>query len=95
MQSSVAFAVDSTWEMDSFDLELILGLADSDMEYSYDEDWTFAGIHPDGYMSRDSYIRDRETQSLELRLISNDSRGYSTIQHNGFSAFIHSVVMRH
>jgi outer membrane receptor protein involved in Fe transport len=72
-QSSVAFAVDSTWEMDSFDLELILGLADSDMEYSYDEDWTFAGIHPDGYMSRDSYIRDRETQSLELRLISNDS----------------------
>ena len=73
MQSSVAFAVDSTWEMDSFDLELILGLADSDMEYSYDEDWTFAGIHPDGYMSRDSYIRDRETQSLELRLISNDS----------------------
>jgi len=73
VQSSVAFAVDSTWEMDSFDLELILGLADSDMEYSYDEDWTFAGIHPDGYMSRDSYIRDRETQSLELRLISNDS----------------------
>ena len=72
-QSSVAFAVDSTWEMNSFDLELILGLADSDMEYSYDEDWTFAGIHPDGYMSRDSYIRDRETQSLELRLISNDS----------------------
>ena len=72
-QSSVAFAVDSTWEMDSFDLELILGLADSDMEYSYDEDWTFAGIHPDGYISRDSYIRDRETQSLELRLISNDS----------------------
>ena len=72
-QSSVAFAVDSAWEMDSFDLELILGLADSDMEYSYDEDWTFAGIHPDGYMSRDSYIRDRETQSLELRLISNDS----------------------
>ena len=73
IQSSVAFAVDSTWEMDSFDLELILGLADSDMEYSYDEDWTFAGIHPDGYMSRDSYIRDRETQSLELRFISNDS----------------------
>jgi len=73
MQSSVAFAVDSTWEMDGFDVELILGLAESDMEYSYDEDWTFAGIHPDGYMSRDSYIRDRETQSLELRFISNDS----------------------
>jgi iron complex outermembrane receptor protein len=72
-QGSVALALDSSWEMDSFDLKLILGLADSDMEYSYDEDWTFAGIHPYGYMSRDSYIRDRETQSLELRFISNDS----------------------
>ena len=73
MQSSVAFAVDSTWELERFDLELILGLADSDMEYSYDEDWTFAGIHPDGYSSTDIYSRNRETQSLELRVISNDS----------------------
>ena len=72
-QSSVAFAVDSKWELERFDLELILGLADSDMEYSYDEDWTFAGIHPDGYSSTDSYNRNRETQSLELRVISNDS----------------------
>jgi iron complex outermembrane receptor protein len=72
-QASVALAIDSSWELDSFDLKLILGIADSDMEYSYDEDWTFAGIHPDGYMSTDSYIRGRETQSLELRFISNDS----------------------
>jgi iron complex outermembrane receptor protein len=72
-QASAALAIDSSWELDSFDLKLILGIADSDMEYSYDEDWTFAGIHPDGYMSTDSYIRGRETQSLELRFISNDS----------------------
>ncbi|PCI79054.1 MAG: TonB-dependent receptor [SAR86 cluster bacterium] len=72
-QESLALAIDSSWELDSFDLKLIVGLADSDMEYSYDEDWTFAGIHPDGYMSRDSYVRDRETQSLELRFLSNES----------------------
>lgn len=72
-QESLAFAIDSSWELENFDLKLIVGLADSDMEYSYDEDWTFAGIHPDAYMSRDSYIRDRETQSLELRFLSNDS----------------------
>ena len=72
-QGSVALAIDSSWQLDRFDLKVILGLAESDMEYSYDEDWTFAGIHPDGYMSRDSYIRDRKTQSLELRFISNDS----------------------
>lgn len=72
-QESVALAIDSSWQLDNFDLNLIVGVADSGMEYSYDEDWTFAGIHPDGYMSRDSYIRDRETQSVELRFLSNDN----------------------
>ena len=72
-QESLALAIDSSWQLDSFDLKLIVGLADSDMEYGYDEDWTFAGIHPDGYMSRDNYIRDRKTQSLEFRFLSNDS----------------------
>ena len=72
-QESLALAMNSSWELNSFDLDLIVGLAESDMEYSYDEDWTFAGIHPDGYMSRDSYIRDRETQSIELRFLSNDN----------------------
>ena len=72
-QESLALAIQSSWQLDSFDLKLIVGLADSDMEYGYDEDWTFAGIHPDGYMSRDNYIRDRKTQSLEFRFLSNDS----------------------
>jgi len=72
-QDSTALAVNSSWELNNFDLEVILGLADSDMEYGYDEDWTFTGIHPDGYTSTDNYIRDRETQSLEFRILSNDS----------------------
>ena len=72
-QESLALAIDSSWQLDNFDLKLIVGLADSDMEYGYDEDWTFAGIHPDGYMSRDNYIRDRKTQSLEFRFLSNNS----------------------
>ncbi len=72
-QESTAFAISSNWQADSFDLEVILGLADSDMEYGYDEDWTFTGIHPDGYTSTDNYIRDRRTQSLEFRILSNDS----------------------
>jgi len=72
-QESLALAIDSSWQLENFDVKFIASLADSDMEYSYDEDWTFAGIHPYGYMSRDSYVRDRETRSLELRLLSNDS----------------------
>ena len=59
-QESLALAIDSSWQLENFNLKLIVGLADSAMEYGYDEDWTFAGIHPDGYMSRDNYIRDRE-----------------------------------
>ncbi|MFK7865351.1 MAG: TonB-dependent receptor [Pseudohongiellaceae bacterium] len=72
-QESTALAINSNWAANSFDLQVIAGFADSDMEYGYDEDWTFTGIHPDGYSSTDNYIRDRETQSLELRVISNDS----------------------
>jgi iron complex outermembrane recepter protein len=72
-QESDAFAIDSTWQLNNFDLKFIASLADSDMEYGYDEDWTFAGIHPDGYMSQDNYIRNRKTRSLELRFLSNDS----------------------
>lgn len=72
-QQSLALAIDSNWQLENFDLKFIAGAADSDMEYGYDEDWTFAGIHPDAYMSRDNYIRDRETRSLELRFLSNES----------------------
>lgn len=72
-QESTALAVNSSWEANNFDLEVIVGIADSDMEYGYDEDWTFAGIHPYGYSSKDNYIRDRETRSLEFRMLSNDS----------------------
>lgn len=72
-QESLALAIDSSWQLDSFDVNLIVGLADSDMDYSYDEDWTFTGIHPDGYSSQDRYIRDRETESFEIRVLSNDS----------------------
>lgn len=72
-QESTALAINSNWELNDFDLQMIVGVADSDMEYGYDEDWTFTGIHPDGYTSTDNYIRDRETQSLEFRVLSNDS----------------------
>lgn len=72
-QESSSLAINSSWQADNFDLEVILGLADSDMEYGYDEDWTFTGIHPDGYTSTDNYIRDRATRSLEFRILSNDS----------------------
>jgi hypothetical protein len=71
-QSSVAFAVDSTWEL----RDLIWNSS----QVSQIPIWNTAttktdlcGNSSDGYSSTDSYIRNRETQSLELRFISNDS----------------------
>ncbi|MEM7216779.1 MAG: TonB-dependent receptor plug domain-containing protein [Pseudomonadota bacterium] len=44
--------------------------ADSEIDYGYDEDWTFDGFDPIGYTSTDQYLRDRKTTSFDARLIS-------------------------
>ncbi|MFK7829215.1 MAG: TonB-dependent receptor [Congregibacter sp.] len=42
--------------------------AQSDTEYSYDEDWSFVGIAPGlEYSSFDQYLRDRRSYSAQLR----------------------------
>lgn len=63
----------------AFDVEGNVGLSNSDIDYRYDEDWTFVGfcqvqtcIAP-GYSSTDNYIRNRETISAEVRLVSNEA----------------------
>ncbi|MFT5923241.1 MAG: iron complex outermembrane receptor protein [Paraglaciecola sp.] len=52
-------------------LVVLLNTTSSEMEYSYDEDWTFEGFHPFEYKSFDQYLRDRDTNSFELRAVSN------------------------
>jgi len=47
--------------------------ANSDIDYSFDEDWTFTGFDPIGYTSTDRYQRDRQTTSLDVRLLSDES----------------------
>ena len=49
-----------------------LGVADSKIDYGYDEDWTYPGFHAFGYSSTDRYLRDRTTQTFEARLLSGD-----------------------
>ncbi|ASP38061.1 TonB-dependent receptor [Bacterioplanes sanyensis] len=51
-------------------LETLVSASTSDSEYSYDEDWAFAGIHPDGYNSFDEYLRDYDRVSADVRLLS-------------------------
>jgi len=50
-------------------LEALASAADSDSGYSYDEDWSYAGIAPGlEYSSFDRYLRDRRSYSAQLRL---------------------------
>jgi outer membrane receptor protein involved in Fe transport len=76
-QESAAGSVRAFWNgADRFNLEILLSHADSDLEYGYDEDWSFAdictGTPCDGwqYTSFDNYIRDNENTSLDIRMIS-------------------------
>jgi iron complex outermembrane receptor protein len=58
---------------DTFTLEALAGYAQSDTGYGYDEDWTYAGFHPDEYSSTDAFFRDRDTLTAEVRLLSTDA----------------------
>lgn len=41
----------------------------ADLDYGYDEDWSFVGIRPGWeYSSTDHYLRDRSNKSVELKL---------------------------
>ena len=50
-----------------------VSVIDAKTDYGYDEDWAYAGIHPDGYSSVDRYLRDRDLQSIEQRFLSKPS----------------------
>ena len=72
-QDSTYVAAKSSWQLEKLDIELLVNGAESDLDYGYDEDWTFTGIHPWGYTSTDHYLRERTTKNAEIRLFSNDS----------------------
>ena len=78
-QESAFAAVTSDWLVrDGVRVEASLGHARSDIEYGYDEDWTYVGFHPDGYSSTDLYVRDRDTTTLDVRMLSTlDGRLFS------------------
>jgi outer membrane receptor protein involved in Fe transport len=72
-QESGFVSLTADWDIsDRMTLEGSLGHAASDIDYGYDEDWTYVGFHPWEYSSTDRYLRDRDTTTLDLRLLSGD-----------------------
>ena len=72
-QNSAYVSLKSNWQLDEMNIEVLLNQSGSDLDYGYDEDWSFTGIHPFGYTSTDHYFRKRDTTSAEIRLLSNES----------------------
>ena len=71
IQQSSAVAIDVNYRInDAYLVEFSVSHANSDIEYSYDEDWTFDGFDPIGYTAFDQYIRDRQTTIADIRILS-------------------------
>jgi outer membrane receptor protein involved in Fe transport len=60
---------------DSVQLEVAGAFAHSELDYGYDEDWTFAGFDPIGYVSTDRYERERDTATLDVRWLDTPGDG--------------------
>jgi len=86
---------------DSFTLETLLSHADSDLAYGFDEDWAYIGISaPENienqdfayweYSYTDYYFRDKSTQTIELRALSNKSNELF----NGTTAWVAGVYFK-
>lgn len=71
-QESHAFAFDINSKLsDAISIEAILSTAKSDVEYSYDDDWSYEGIAPGWeYKAFDQYLRDYQRNTFDLRLLS-------------------------
>ena len=74
-QLTDAFSLKSTYQVNS-KMHLIssLSYSKSDMEYSYDEDWSYVGefdpsLYP--YVGFDQYVRDRKQLDIDIRMVSD------------------------
>ncbi|WP_161492520.1 TonB-dependent receptor [Oceanisphaera profunda] len=72
-QETLALSGKSSWYgNENFIQETSISVSKSDLEYGFDEDWTYPGFHPDGYDSFDNYQRDEKGATLDVRFISTE-----------------------
>jgi len=68
-----AFSLNTDWRAsDSVQLQSSITYVKSDVVYSYDADWVNPAIS-DGFDATESFARDRENYSFELRALSNEN----------------------
>ena len=70
-QQTLAGSVKSEYTgNEHFDFVNIVSFSDSDIDYGYDEDWTYDNFHLWGYSSIDSYFREKQGVTAEFRFLS-------------------------
>jgi outer membrane receptor protein involved in Fe transport len=74
-QKTNAFALKSTYQVNpKMHLISSVSYSKSELEYSYDEDWSYVGEFDDSlwpYSSFDQYLRDREQTDIDIRMVSD------------------------
>lgn len=93
-QESIAVGLANTYTgFDLFDVSLNVSGIDSELLYSFDEDWVCndeaqpelcaAGLHEWGYSSTDTYLRDRKDQAAELQFNGKSGEWVAGIYYQG------------
>jgi outer membrane receptor protein involved in Fe transport len=76
-QKTDAFSLKANYQLSTkFHLEGSVSASQSDLEYGYDEDWSYKGEFEDTlypYSSKDQYLRDRDQIDFDLRVISDET----------------------
>jgi len=69
-QKTDAFAIKSNYQASpAFHIETSVSHSTSDIEYSFDEDWTHTGAY---YTARDQYLRDKKQTDFDIRVLSDE-----------------------
>ncbi len=71
-QETKAIGVNAYYQgFDNVELQVLASSLDSDLLYSYDEDWSYVGIRPGWeYSAFDAYTRTRKQSNVDVRLLS-------------------------
>ncbi|MFV0276656.1 MAG: TonB-dependent receptor, partial [Parahaliea sp.] len=70
---SSALAANWNQSLRALSLEADLTWASSESDYGFDEDWSYVGIAPGYYSAYTQFLRDRDSVSTQLRLLSNEA----------------------
>jgi len=81
-QDTTSFAIKAKHTgLDNLQQTFFVSTSNSDLAYGYDEDWSFVGIHEDGYSSTDHYFRDRSATQLDYTLGDKDNNWVVGLYH--------------